>query len=50
MYVIKKGASALLFLSSIPRVTKGPIPAMLTVTSAVTGAYYGKTIYNLRQN
>jgi len=44
------GASALLLLSSIPRVTKGPIPALLTVTSAATGVYYGKTVYNLRQN
>ncbi|KAN0138199.1 Transmembrane proteins 14C domain containing protein [Lactarius tabidus] len=44
------GASALLFLSSIPRAAKGPIPALLTVTSTAAGAYYGKTIYNLRQN
>ncbi|KAI0258933.1 transmembrane proteins 14C-domain-containing protein [Gloeopeniophorella convolvens] len=43
------GASAVLLLSSLPRFSKGPIPAMLTVTSAVTGAYYGKTVYNLRQ-
>jgi len=43
------GASALLFLSSAPRSMKGPVPAMLTVTSALTGAYYGKTVYNSRQ-
>ncbi|KAH9025823.1 transmembrane proteins 14C-domain-containing protein, partial [Lactarius hengduanensis] len=44
------GASALLLLSSLPRFSKGPIPALLTVTSAATGAYYGKTVYNLRQD
>ena len=37
-------ASALLFLSPVPRFTKGPIPAILTVTSAHTGPYYGKAI------
>jgi len=40
-------ASAILFLSSIPRVAKGPIPAALTVASASAGAYYGKTWYAL---
>ncbi|KAI0251714.1 transmembrane proteins 14C-domain-containing protein [Lactifluus subvellereus] len=43
------GASALLLLSSLPRFAKGPVPAVLTVTSAATGAYYGKAIYKLRQ-
>ncbi|KAA1469068.1 hypothetical protein DENSPDRAFT_834599 [Dentipellis sp. KUC8613] len=43
------GASAILLLSSAPRFAKGPVPALLTVTSAVTGAYYGQTVYNLRQ-
>ncbi|KAI0271047.1 transmembrane proteins 14C-domain-containing protein [Russula aff. rugulosa BPL654] len=43
------GASAVLFLSSVPRFAKGPIPAMLTVTSAAAGAYYGRAIYNLNQ-
>ena len=43
------GASALLFLSSVPRFSKGPIPAMLTVTSAATGAYYGRAIYKVHQ-
>ncbi|KAN0113861.1 Transmembrane proteins 14C domain containing protein [Russula decolorans] len=43
------GASAVLFLSSVPRFAKGPIPAMLTVTSAAAGAYYGQAIYKLRQ-
>lgn len=45
---IETGASALLFLSSIPRAGKGLIPAILAVTSAGTGFYYGKTVYNLR--
>ena len=48
--VFSLGASALLLLSSLPRITKGPIPVLLTVTSAASGAYYGNTIYNLRQN
>ncbi|PSR74322.1 hypothetical protein PHLCEN_2v9939 [Hermanssonia centrifuga] len=43
------GASALLLLSSLPRVSKGPIPAVLTVTSAASAYYYGKTVYALRQ-
>ena len=43
------GASALLFLSSLPRVTKGPVPIALAVTSAAAGFYYGKTVYNLRE-
>ncbi|KAL1941293.1 hypothetical protein VTO73DRAFT_7505 [Trametes versicolor] len=43
------GASALLLLSSAPRAAKGPVPAVLTATSAVTGYYYGKTVYALRQ-
>jgi len=33
-------ASALLFLSSLPRLAKGPVPAGLAVSSAVTGVYY----------
>ncbi|PFH51949.1 hypothetical protein AMATHDRAFT_74638 [Amanita thiersii Skay4041] len=42
------GASALLLISSLPRVAKGPIPAILAVTSATAGFYYGKRVYNLR--
>ncbi|KAF9453607.1 hypothetical protein P691DRAFT_694648 [Macrolepiota fuliginosa MF-IS2] len=42
------GASALLLLSSLPRVAKGPVPLILAVTSASTGLYYGQTIRNLR--
>lgn len=43
-------ASALLFFSSLPRVAKGPVPAMLTILSASTGAYYGKTWYAIRNH
>ncbi|THH09902.1 hypothetical protein EW145_g1690 [Phellinidium pouzarii] len=42
------GASAILLLSSVPRAAKGPVPATLTITSALAGAYYGRTVYNLR--
>ncbi|KAF9005987.1 transmembrane proteins 14C-domain-containing protein [Cyathus striatus] len=42
------GASALLLLSSIPRVTKGPVPAVLATTSAGAGFYYAQTLYNIR--
>lgn len=34
-------ASALLLISSLPRVTKGPVPMILSVTSATTALYYG---------
>jgi len=44
------GASALLFLSSLPRVTKGPVPVTLALTSAAAGFYYGKTVYKLREH
>ncbi|RXW17771.1 hypothetical protein EST38_g8070 [Candolleomyces aberdarensis] len=44
------GASAILLLSSLPRVAKGPVPALLAVTSATTGFYYGKTLYNIGQS
>jgi len=42
------GASAILFLSSIPRVAKGPVPAALTVLSAAAGAYYYPTVRTLQ--
>lgn len=42
------GASALLLLSSLPRVAKGPVPAVLVATSASAALYYGRTIRNLR--
>ncbi|KAJ4473648.1 transmembrane proteins 14C-domain-containing protein [Lentinula aciculospora] len=41
------GASALLLLSSLPRVRKGPIPALLTVSSAASLFYYGNVLYKL---
>ncbi|KAF9462913.1 transmembrane proteins 14C-domain-containing protein [Collybia nuda] len=43
------GASALLLLSSIPRMSKGPVPAILAATSTATGLYYGNVIYALRR-
>jgi len=42
------GASVILFLSSLPRVAKGPVPAALTVLSAATGAYYLQSVRALR--
>ena len=42
------GASALLLLSSLPRVAKGPVPAVLSATSAASALYYGKTVLALR--
>jgi uncharacterized membrane protein (UPF0136 family) len=44
------GASALLLMSSLPRITKGPVPIVLALTSAGAGAYYGKTLYDLRSH
>ncbi|KAG9018412.1 hypothetical protein FRB93_000115 [Tulasnella sp. JGI-2019a] len=41
------GASVILFLSSIPRVRKGPVPAVLAVTAAGSAAYYGNTLRQL---
>lgn len=43
------GASAVLLLSSLPRAAKGPVPTVLTVTSAAAAIYYGKTYLALRQ-
>lgn len=45
---LEPGASVLLLLSSIPRVTKGPVPAILAITSASAGVYYGNTVWALR--
>ncbi|KAH7881779.1 hypothetical protein F5I97DRAFT_1833007 [Phlebopus sp. FC_14] len=42
------GASTLLVLSSLPRVTKGPLPIVLALTGTAAGVYYGKTLYALR--
>ncbi|KAG6381479.1 transmembrane proteins 14C-domain-containing protein [Boletus reticuloceps] len=44
------GASALLLVSSLPRLTKGPVPVILALASAGAGAYYGKTLYDLRNH
>ena len=44
------GASTLLLFSSLPRVTKGPIPIVLAMTAAGSGIYYGKTLYALRNS
>ncbi|KAJ7066116.1 hypothetical protein C8F01DRAFT_693834 [Mycena amicta] len=38
-------ASALLALSSAPRVTKGPVPKLLAVTSSVVAFYYSRLLY-----
>ncbi|KAJ6582102.1 hypothetical protein B0H19DRAFT_1117569 [Mycena capillaripes] len=38
-------ASALLTLSSLPRIAKGPIPKLLATSSAVVGFYYGRKLY-----
>ncbi|KAF7971315.1 hypothetical protein HWV62_3232 [Athelia sp. TMB] len=43
------GASAILFLSSIPRISKGPVPAVLAATAAGAGVYYGNVFYNLNK-
>ncbi|KAG8827809.1 hypothetical protein FRC19_000314 [Serendipita sp. 401] len=43
------GASAILFLSSLPRVAKGPVPAILTLLSAASGTYYYQTVKALQQ-
>ncbi|KAJ7628907.1 transmembrane proteins 14C-domain-containing protein [Roridomyces roridus] len=46
------GASAILFLSSAPRMlrSRAPVPSVLATTSALSGAYYGKTVYALRRH
>ncbi|KAJ7742783.1 hypothetical protein B0H16DRAFT_1562342 [Mycena metata] len=38
-------ASALLTISSLPRITKGPIPKLLAASSAAVGFYYGRQLY-----
>ncbi|KAJ7314424.1 transmembrane proteins 14C-domain-containing protein [Mycena albidolilacea] len=44
------GASAVLFASSVPRMGKGPVPAMLAATASMSGLYYGNTLYALRKH
>ena len=41
-------ASAVLFLSSIPRFAKGPVPKGLTLTSAATAFYYARLVFGAR--
>ncbi|KAG6891256.1 hypothetical protein C0995_008508 [Termitomyces sp. Mi166 len=41
-------ASALLLVSSLPRVAKGPVPATLTVLALGAGTYYGRAYLALR--
>lgn len=48
-WALGTGASALLLLSSLPRVAKGPVPAVLTATSTASALYYGRIVYILRQ-
>lgn len=43
-YEIAAGASALLLALSLPRVRKGPVPALLSVTSTLALGYYGKQV------
>ncbi|KAJ6463687.1 transmembrane proteins 14C-domain-containing protein [Mycena polygramma] len=42
------GASAVLLASSAPRLLKGPVPSMLAASSTMSGLYYAKTAYNMR--
>ncbi|KAJ7730018.1 hypothetical protein DFH07DRAFT_849458 [Mycena maculata] len=39
-------ASALLTLTSLPRVAKGPIPKLLATSSAAMGFYYARKVFN----
>lgn len=48
--IVGIGASAILLLSSLPRIAKGPVPAILAATATVSGAYYGNTFYALRRH
>ncbi|KAG5721328.1 hypothetical protein E4T56_gene13009 [Termitomyces sp. T112] len=41
-------ASALLLLSSLPRATKGPVPATLALLALGAGTYYGRAYFALR--
>ncbi|KAG1726088.1 transmembrane proteins 14C-domain-containing protein [Suillus paluster] len=48
--LVPLGASALLLLSSLPRIAKGPVPIVLAATSSAAGVYYGTKVYNLRNH
>ncbi|KAG6817551.1 hypothetical protein H0H87_007519 [Tephrocybe sp. NHM501043] len=41
-------ASALLLVSSLPRATKAPVPAVLALLALTSGTYYGRAYYALR--
>jgi uncharacterized membrane protein (UPF0136 family) len=44
----RTAASAILLLSSLPRVMKGPVPLVLATTAGANGYYYVKTLQGLR--
>ncbi|KAJ1306693.1 hypothetical protein OPQ81_007685 [Rhizoctonia solani] len=47
-YETALAASIILFLSSVPRARKGPVPLTLAITGAAAAAYYGKVVYDFR--
>ncbi|CCO29880.1 hypothetical protein BN14_03901 [Rhizoctonia solani AG-1 IB] len=47
-YETALAASVILFLSSIPRARKGPVPLTLSITSAAAALYYAKVVYDFR--
>ncbi|KAG8703601.1 hypothetical protein FRC08_002744 [Ceratobasidium sp. 394] len=47
-YETALAASVILFLSSVPRARKGPVPLTLAITGAAAAVYYGKVIYDFR--
>ncbi|KAG8691000.1 hypothetical protein FRC09_011771 [Ceratobasidium sp. 395] len=47
-YETALAASIILFLSSVPRARKGPVPLMLAITGAASAAYYAKVVYDFR--
>ncbi|KIM21273.1 hypothetical protein M408DRAFT_333581 [Serendipita vermifera MAFF 305830] len=42
------GASAVLLISSLPRVAKGPVPLALSVLSLAAGSYYYPAVRDLQ--
>ncbi|KAF8605900.1 hypothetical protein BDV93DRAFT_469669 [Ceratobasidium sp. AG-I] len=47
-YEAALAASVILFLSSVPRARKGPVPLTLAISGAAAALYYGKVIYDFR--
>ncbi|KAF8739108.1 Inositolphosphorylceramide synthase subunit Kei1, partial [Rhizoctonia solani] len=47
-YETALAASVILFLSSVPRARKGPVPLTLSITSAAAAIYYAKVVYDFR--